>query len=100
MTRLEIHIDELVLRGLPQEYADRLPLLVEQRLTELAQRREVVPSAQTHEPIADVGSLADLVARQVLAQIVTSEWADSPTAGWAEARSADGPRPDVAQVSL
>jgi hypothetical protein len=98
MTRLEIHIDELVLRGLPQEYADQLRLLVGQRLTELAQRPEVVSSRQTQEPIADAGALADLVARHVLAQIDTSTW---PAAASAEGPKAAAyrPPPDVTQAS-
>lgn len=76
MTRLEIDIDELVLRGLPAEYVHALPPLVQQRLSELAQRREPVVPRFTGEPVADVGALADLVARQV--------WAEARSSGWAE----------------
>jgi hypothetical protein len=36
MTRIEIRIDLLVLRGVPQDFATDLGRLVEQRLTELA----------------------------------------------------------------
>jgi hypothetical protein len=82
MTRVEIHIDELVLRGLPQEYVDALPPLVERRLTELAQRREPVVPRVARGPVADVGALADLVARQV--------WAEARTSGWADPDAAQG----------
>lgn len=82
MTLVRIHIDELVLHGLPEEYDDVLPSLIEQRLTELVQRREPVAPRSGLEPVADVGALADLVARQV--------WAEARTSGWAEPDAVGG----------
>ena len=69
MTRLEIEVDELVLRGLPAAYAgyaDGLAPLVEQRLGRSwpgAAARG--PARRTRRPVTDQAALADLVARQV-----------------------------------
>ena len=75
MTRLEIRIERLVLRGVPEEYAKGLGELVEQRLTEIAtaglRSDEPAPggpgrtNAATRAGIADRDDLAALVADRI-----------------------------------
>ena len=75
MTRIEVHIDRLVLRGVPAELAEGLGPLVEQRLAELAtaDRRgddpPVRPARRTvnERPAGDPETLAARVARDVWA---------------------------------
>lgn len=79
MTRIEIRIDELVLRGVPQEYAGVIAARVEEHLTELARRHvadhgvegiassrlDAVAPRPARAPAEGVGALAADVARQV-----------------------------------
>ena len=75
MTRLEIRIERLVLRGVPEEYANGLGELVEQRLTEIATAGlhgdEPAPgragraNAAAAAGIADRDALAALVADRI-----------------------------------
>lgn len=72
MTRLEIEIGEIVLRGVPAEYADDLGPLVEERLSLLAGGPvEAHPDGlltRGTPHVADRQALADLVAHEVWAQ--------------------------------
>lgn len=68
MTRVEIEVGEIVLRGLPAEcagYADGLGPLVEQRLAALAQGHAAPERIVGAPEVRDRAALADLVARQV-----------------------------------
>jgi hypothetical protein len=77
MTRLEIHVERLVLRGVPEEFAAGLGELVERRLTELATtgRRPDEPPPTRPDPrrgtaaaggaVADRDALAALVADRI-----------------------------------
>lgn len=73
MTRLEIRIERLVLRGLPAEYANGLGELVEQRLTEIAaagRTDEPAPGRagranRTEVGVADREALAAVVADRI-----------------------------------
>ena len=75
MTRLEIRIERLVLRGVPEEYANGLGELVEQRLTEIAtaglHSDESAPgragraNAAAAAGVADRDALAALVADRI-----------------------------------
>ena len=75
MTRIEVHIDRLVLRGVPAEFAEGLGPLIEQRLSELAtaDRRgdaaplQPEPRTRRERPAADRETLATRVARDVWA---------------------------------
>lgn len=84
MTRLEIHIDELVLHGVPPEYSEALPRMIERRLAELAGGPDQDPVAGAvpgrHGParVEGMGPLADAVARQVWAQARPSGWHGGP----------------------
>jgi hypothetical protein len=74
MTRLEIRIERLVLRGVPEEYANGLRELVERRLTELATAGPSTDEADgaargnaaTATTVADREALAALVADRIL----------------------------------
>jgi hypothetical protein len=80
MTRIDVSIECLVLRGVPAEMADGLGPLVEQRLGELAtadRRGEPAPQwaskALRHErPVTDREGLAAQVARDTWASSRTS----------------------------
>ena len=63
MTRLELEVGDLVLRGLPASYGEGFGPLVEQRIGELARGAEAEPG-EGPEAI-----LADRVARQVWDQV-------------------------------
>ena len=75
MTRIEVHIDRLVLRGVPAELAEGLGPLVEQRLAELAtaDRRgedaplQPAPRTRNERPAHDRETLAARIARDVWA---------------------------------
>jgi len=78
VTRIEIRIDSLVLRGVPDELAVGIGPLIEARLTELASRHPLdAPDAPAARPgiaprsrdggerVGDRESLAQLVANRV-----------------------------------
>ncbi|MGR0319581.1 hypothetical protein [Agromyces sp. ZXT2-3] len=71
MTRLEIHVERLVLRGVPEEYAIGLGARIERRLTELIEAGpggEPRPDRPGRAPAAgDPDALADLVAERIRA---------------------------------
>ena len=75
MTRIEVHIDRLVLRGVPGELAEGIAPLVAQRLSELAtadRRGDTAPGWATarsrrEPPAHDRETLAERVARDVWA---------------------------------
>ena len=79
MTRIDVSIERLVLRGVPAEMAEGLGPLVEQRLSELAtadRRGEVAPHwasepMRRERPVTDREGLAAHVARDT--------WASSRT---------------------
>ena len=71
MTRIEVHIDRLVLRGVPAELTEGLAPLVELRLAELAtaDRRGQPPPGTTparrREAAVDTAGLAARIARDI-----------------------------------
>ncbi|WP_243073644.1 hypothetical protein [Microbacterium sp. SS28] len=74
MTRIDVHIDRLVLRGVPPELAEGLGPLVEVRLSELAtadRRGDEAPAWAAPPPrraaITDRDGLAAHIARDVWA---------------------------------
>lgn len=84
MTRIELRIDELVLRGVPAEYAAELSGRIEQQLTELAIRQvsgggipglqnarsDAVHTRPARAQVEGAAGLAGEVARQVWAAAV------------------------------
>jgi hypothetical protein len=72
MTRLEIRIDELVLRDIPPALARSLPQLVEASLAALASGRAAPGSVGPGGPVADQDALAGLVADRVWEQVARS----------------------------
>ena len=73
MTRIEVHIDRVVLRGVPGELAEGLGPLIAQRLSELAtadRRGDEAPGSATahrEHPLTDREGLAAQVARDTWA---------------------------------
>jgi hypothetical protein len=79
VTRIELRIDELVLRGVPEEYAAEMAGRIEQQLTELAARHtseggtlelrnarwDAVQTRPARAPVEGAAGLASEVARQV-----------------------------------
>ncbi len=79
MTRIELRIDELVLRGVPAEYAAEMAGRIEQQLTELAARHvsgggtpglrnarsDAVQTRPARAQVEGAAGLASEVARQV-----------------------------------
>jgi hypothetical protein len=68
VTQYEIHIDELVLRGVPPEFSDGLADQIRQQLGELAPVGGETAAAPTRAEFTGLGNrdaLAALVARQV-----------------------------------
>jgi hypothetical protein len=67
MTRYELHIDEIVVRGVPlRDHGADLGALVEQRLATLMQDGERLPASRE---VVDTATLADLVASDVWAEV-------------------------------
>jgi hypothetical protein len=79
MTRIDVQIDHLVLRGVPAELAQGIGPLVEQRLSELAtadRRGDESPGWATatprrSQPVTDRDGLAAHIARDVWASART-----------------------------
>jgi hypothetical protein len=75
MTRFDLHIDHLVLRGVPAELAEGIGPLVEQRLSELAtadRRGDEAPgwvaaAPRRSQPVTDRDGFAAQIARDVWA---------------------------------
>jgi hypothetical protein len=73
VTRIEVHIDRVVLRGVPGELAEDLGPLIAQRLSELAtadRRGDEAPGSATarrEHPLTDREGLAAQVARETWA---------------------------------
>jgi hypothetical protein len=68
VTRFEIHIDELLLRGVPPEFSAGLSEQIRQRIGELIPSGEDAATAPTRAESTGLGdrdALAALVARQV-----------------------------------
>jgi hypothetical protein len=79
VTRIELRIDELVLRDVPAEYADELAGRIERQLSELAARQvsggaiqglqntrsDRVETRPVRAPVEGAAGLASEVARQV-----------------------------------
>ncbi len=111
MTRYEIELGEVVLRGVPRGYADGLASLIEERLAELAAVAEMGALAahgapdrlgssapdglpgwsapdgspgRTASAVDGPGALADVVARRVWAAIERKGAAAEPTRAAAE----------------
>jgi hypothetical protein len=62
VTRLEMEIGDVVLRGVPAAYGASFGTLVEERINTLARGESLEPGAEDPD---DERSLADLVAHQV-----------------------------------
>ena len=79
MTRIDVQIDRLVLRGVPAELTRGIGPLVEQRLSELAtaDRRGdeapgwAAPTPRRSQPVTDRDGLAAHIARDVWASART-----------------------------
>ena len=74
MTRLELEVGDLVLRGLPASYGEGFGPLIEERLGALARGVEISPGG-----LGPQAALADRVARQVWEEVrpqVADVWGD------------------------
>jgi hypothetical protein len=85
MTRIEIHIDRLVLRGVPDELAVGIGPLVEARLAELASTGHPLDAPDAASARAGTGGRdrgARVGSRQALADLVANRvWSASRTGG-------------------